>query len=117
MLTIQFTVTRCIRVTSSYRKERLKFLRARPDIANHVQKLILRPSYFTPASPSASDTEAYIASAMDLLAPSLGCLRTFIWDGLEMPQDRIWATLRARYVLPNSPNDGTVTIIPQLPPT
>lgn len=94
--------------------ERLEFLISRPELAHYIRKLILRPSHLLTTSQSAVEAESSIARAMELLAPNLRSLHTFIWDGLEMPEDRIWATLRARYVLPTSSMDTIIIMIQQL---
>jgi hypothetical protein len=74
--------------------ERLEFLLRRPDLAHYVHKLVLRPSHLQDPSPELFNAEIAISKAIELLAPNLYSLHTFIWDGLEMPEDYIWSTLR-----------------------
>ncbi|TFK43737.1 hypothetical protein BDQ12DRAFT_731725 [Crucibulum laeve] len=75
-------------------QEQLNFLLRRPCISRHVRKLILRPSHLCVASENILHAENEIIRTVELLAPNLTCLNTFIWDGHERPDDSIWTTLR-----------------------
>jgi hypothetical protein len=86
-------------------KERLEFFIRRPELAHYVQRLILRPTHLLVASQSTAEVELSIARAMELLAPSLLCLHTFLWDGLEMPAEFIWSSLQTRYLYPTYNNE------------
>ena len=75
-------------------KDRLEFLIKHPELARRIRKLVLRPSCWLVSSAEALDNEVWVTKVLELLAPNLHALYTFIWDGLEMPEDRIWSTLR-----------------------
>lgn len=72
-------------------------LEQRPDICAHVRKLALRPNYYLawPRVDTRLD-ERWVASMIDKIAArgSFSKLHTFDWDGLEMPTDSLWTTLR-----------------------
>ena len=40
------------------------------------------------------DAEGQISNDMIQLAPMLMGLETFIWDGVEPPEEKLWVTLR-----------------------
>lgn len=65
-----------------------------PDIARHVQKLLIRFSEIPKAR--SINCNGYIISALvQRLAHSLDALHTFIWDADEIPQrDDMWFALR-----------------------
>ncbi|KAJ6549686.1 hypothetical protein B0H19DRAFT_1264606 [Mycena capillaripes] len=73
----------------------LRMLKARPELCAHIHKLAVRPNYYL-AWP-ARDTqlsEEWVATMISRIAGTLTNLRTFDWDGLEMPRDGLWLTLR-----------------------
>ncbi|KAJ7610736.1 hypothetical protein DFH06DRAFT_1308611 [Mycena polygramma] len=73
----------------------LHMLAKRPDLCAHIRKLAVRPNYYL-AWP-ARDTqlsEEWVAMMIEEMAETLTSLRTFDWDGLEMPRDALWLTLR-----------------------
>lgn len=67
----------------------LSMLNQRPDVARHIQKLVIRfASTLTKHSFRVSDL-------VRTLAPKLDGLNTFIWDAEEMPQcDEMWFALQ-----------------------
>ena len=69
-------------------------LNHRPDIARHVQKLLIRFSTNTKGRPI--DYNNYTVSTLvQRLAPTLDALQTFIWDADELPRrDEMWFALR-----------------------
>ncbi|KAF8872955.1 hypothetical protein BD779DRAFT_1679476 [Infundibulicybe gibba] len=73
----------------------LRMLSTRPEICVHIRKLALRPNYYL-AWPKADEPldEGRVVARVEKLAPSLVSLHTFDWDGLEMPADHLWETLR-----------------------
>ncbi|KAF7332322.1 F-box domain-containing protein [Mycena kentingensis (nom. inval.)] len=73
----------------------LKLLRNRPELCAHVRKLALRPNYYL-AWPRPDDAvdEGWVSKMVSALAPHLNRLRTFDWDGREMPSNGLWRTLR-----------------------
>ncbi|KAG5341934.1 hypothetical protein C0989_006777 [Termitomyces sp. Mn162] len=46
------------------------------------------------------DAEEQISDDMNKLAPMLMSLETFIWDGVEPPEEKLWVALRKQYVFP-----------------
>ncbi|KAJ7060862.1 hypothetical protein C8F01DRAFT_1141091 [Mycena amicta] len=73
----------------------LNLLAKRPELGAHVRKLALRPNYYLawPDKDIAVD-EAWVAKMVRIIAPGLRRLRTFDWDGTEMPPNGLWRTLR-----------------------
>ncbi|KAF7288181.1 F-box domain-containing protein [Mycena chlorophos] len=73
----------------------LNLLMKRPELCGHVRKLTLRPQWYLswPTPDSALD-ERWVAKMVRLVAPGLTRLRTFDWDGTEMPPNTLWRTLR-----------------------
>ncbi|KAJ6603610.1 hypothetical protein DFH09DRAFT_1124694 [Mycena vulgaris] len=73
----------------------LFMLAARPELCAHVRKLAVRPNYYLawPAC-DVSVSEEWVADTIARLAPHLTGLRTFDWDGCEMPPDTLWHALR-----------------------
>ncbi|KAJ7436002.1 hypothetical protein B0H11DRAFT_2207375 [Mycena galericulata] len=73
----------------------LRMLAKRPALCAHVTKLAVRPNYYlawpTPDTPL---NESWVAEMIRAIAPRLTRLRIFDWDGLEMPRDELWFTLR-----------------------
>ena len=67
-------------------------LNHRPDIARHVQKLLVRFS----TGPGTRSIDWYMVSSLvHRLAHTLDVLHTFIWDADEIPQrDDMWFALR-----------------------
>lgn len=81
--------------------ERVAFFLRRPHLARCVRKLILRTHsrlYFSDIPPARKD-DAELTRAVELLLPNLHNLLSFDWDGVEMPNDKLWLALRARCVL------------------
>ncbi|GLB33961.1 hypothetical protein LshimejAT787_0108450 [Lyophyllum shimeji] len=75
-------------------KERLTFLAARPELARHIKRLVIRPNHLMSSSYIWLDAEVEISEAVERLAPQLSALATFIWDGLEPPEESLWIALR-----------------------
>ncbi|PFH49847.1 hypothetical protein AMATHDRAFT_95590, partial [Amanita thiersii Skay4041] len=73
----------------------LLMLSNRPDICAHVRKLAVRPNYYLswPKRDRYLD-EDWVADTIAKIAPSLTSIHTFDWDGLEIPSDHLWDTLR-----------------------
>ncbi|KAJ6609408.1 hypothetical protein B0H10DRAFT_1813767 [Mycena sp. CBHHK59/15] len=73
----------------------LRMLTRRPDLCAYIQKLAVRPNYYL-AWPKVDQplSEDWVASMISKIAQNLTRLHTFDWDGLEMPADSLWLTLR-----------------------
>lgn len=74
--------------------ECLEHLISRPDIAGYVRTLVLQPNYLQDHRHHFLDAEKDIATTLSLVIPNLRSLKKFLWDGLEMPEDHVWAALR-----------------------
>jgi hypothetical protein len=76
-------------------------LAGKPELCAHIQKLAVRPNYYlswpTRDLPLSED---WVAMKISDIATMLTNLRTFDWDGLEMPRDGLWLTLRNSCVIP-----------------
>ncbi|KAJ7454684.1 hypothetical protein FB451DRAFT_1278980 [Mycena latifolia] len=76
----------------------LKRLDLEPNLAIHIRKLVVRPSRpsrWIRANETTVD-ESLVADMLAQLASSghLENLHTFIWDGMESPNDSLWLALR-----------------------
>ncbi|KAJ7289756.1 hypothetical protein C8J57DRAFT_1278375, partial [Mycena rebaudengoi] len=73
----------------------LRMLTLRPELCVYIQKLAVRPNYYL-AWPRIDDplNESWVARMIYRLADKLTRLQTFDWDGLEMPMDDLWRSLR-----------------------
>ena len=86
----------------------LDMLYEHPDIARHVQKLVVRQGGCpgTPRSvdsfPTCASSHAdsdHVCAAVKRVATRLDALQTFVWGGEEYPlDDSIWLALRESYV-------------------
>lgn len=67
----------------------------RPDICRYIRKLAVRPNYYL-AWPKANERldEDWVVDMLLKIAENMALLHTFDWDGLEMPNDRLWIALR-----------------------
>ncbi len=76
-------------------RKTLKMLQQRPEVCRYIHKLAVRPNYYL-AWPKADERidENWVASTVESIAQSLTTMHTFDWDGLEMPKDSLWQTLR-----------------------
>jgi hypothetical protein len=77
----------------------LRMLALHPELCAHVRKLAVRPNYYLawPVRDTAIG-DVWVARTIEKLAPSLTALRTFDWDGCEMPPEGLWRALRKSYV-------------------
>ncbi|KAJ7762953.1 hypothetical protein B0H16DRAFT_1718787 [Mycena metata] len=73
----------------------LAMLQRDPEICGYIQKLAVRPNYYLawPAR-DVPMREGLVVELICKVAKNLTNLRTFDWDGLEMPRDELWLTLR-----------------------
>ncbi|KAF9456661.1 hypothetical protein BDZ94DRAFT_331836 [Collybia nuda] len=73
----------------------LELLGQRPDLCALIRKLAVRPNYYLAwPKPDKPLDEEWVASKIAKIAPYLTSLNTFDWDGLEVPVDVLWSTLR-----------------------
>ncbi|KAK7042082.1 F-box domain-containing protein [Favolaschia claudopus] len=78
-------------------KSALAMLVRKPELSQHIQKLAVRPNYYLSwPNRDVHLPEAWVAQVISRIARKKGLkqLRTFDWDGLEMPEDDLWRTLR-----------------------
>ncbi|KAF7340585.1 F-box domain-containing protein [Mycena sanguinolenta] len=73
----------------------LRMLSTRQHLCSRIHKLAVRPNYYL-AWPTRDKllSDDWVAKMITALAKSLTNLRAFDWDGLEMPPNRLWRTLR-----------------------
>ncbi|KAJ7481777.1 hypothetical protein FB451DRAFT_1237132 [Mycena latifolia] len=83
----------------------LTVLAKRPGVARHIRKLAVRPNNVEWALPEEPVSETALSELVSRLAPSLTSLHTFVWDGLEGPEDEVW--LKLRKSCPHLVNIGT----------
>jgi hypothetical protein len=78
----------------------LKLFKRRPELCQYVKKLAVRPNYYLSwPKPSEHIEEDWVAGMVEEIAHNLTRLQVFDWDGLEMPCDSLWATLKEKWVL------------------
>lgn len=74
-------------------------LRSRKDICAHVRKLAVRPNYYLAwPRPDEQLSEAWVVTMIQDISMDLTAMHTFDWDGLELPDDSLWETLRSKWV-------------------
>lgn len=84
----------------------LNMLYEHPNIARHVQKLIVRHEGYAKAPQSVGSTRgfsyaepSYVCAAVKRVATRLDALQSFVWGGEDYPwDDDIWLVLRRSYV-------------------
>ncbi|KAJ7121008.1 hypothetical protein C8R44DRAFT_623441 [Mycena epipterygia] len=83
----------------------LSVLAKRPGVSRHIRKLAVRPNNAEWTLPEDPVNEVVISNLISRMAVHLASLHTFVWDGLEMPEDQLW--LRLRKSCPHLVNIGT----------
>jgi len=83
----------------------LSVLAKRPGVTRHIRKLAVRPNNAEWTLPEDVVNEVVISNLVSRMAVHLTSLHTFVWDGLEMPEDQLW--LRLRKSCPHLVNIGT----------
>ncbi|KAJ7216451.1 hypothetical protein GGX14DRAFT_441563 [Mycena pura] len=83
----------------------LDVLARRPAVARHIRKLVVRPNNAEWTLPEEHIDEISLSELISRMAVHLTSLATFVWDGLEAPDDRMW--LRLRTSCPRLINLGT----------
>jgi len=75
----------------------LKMLTTHKDICGHIKKLAVRPNYYL-AWPKADEyiNETWVVQQIETISKDLIKMHTFDWDGLELPDDCLWETLRSK---------------------
>ncbi|KAG6836130.1 hypothetical protein H0H93_011089, partial [Arthromyces matolae] len=75
-------------------KAALEALTHRPRVTRHICRLIVRPNNVERTPQGEYLDEPYVASLIATMAIRMSSLRSFYWDGLEMPNDELWLSLR-----------------------
>ncbi|KAG6830405.1 hypothetical protein H0H92_000901 [Tricholoma furcatifolium] len=65
-----------------------------PKLARHIRSLTVRPNNVERSSSNDYLDEEYVAGVIATMACHMPLLRSFLWDGLEMPNDKLWIALR-----------------------
>jgi hypothetical protein len=83
----------------------LSVLAKRPGVVRHIRKLAVRPNNAEWTLPEEPINEVAVSDLVSRMAVQLTSLHTFIWDGLEQPEDQLW--LKLRKSCPHLVNIGT----------
>ncbi|KAJ8503363.1 hypothetical protein ONZ45_g10922 [Pleurotus djamor] len=79
----------------------LSYLAREPDVAMFVKKLIIRPNHRAWESTvhQEEQNESWIADLVTIIAAQgkFQQLKAFHWDGMEVPKDKLWVTLRSHF--------------------
>lgn len=100
-------------VLKSSRKCRiaLEMLGRRKDLCKFVKKLAVRPNYYLSwPRPDEFLQEQWVVRQLETIAEDLENMHTFDWDGLELPEDRLWETLRLKCALLSLPSEHSILI-------
>ena len=75
----------------------LEMLGRRRDLCKFVKKLAVRPNYYL-SWPRRDEhlPEEWVVQKLEDIAADLENMHTFDWDGLELPEDILWETLRLK---------------------
>lgn len=95
----------------------LNMLLHRKDICGYIRKLAVRPNYYLAwPKPDEHLSEAWVVETIEQLSTNLTAMHTFDWDGLELPNDSLWVTLRSKCVfhLSAPPRPLTPSSCPEL---
>lgn len=73
----------------------LRMLSRNPQIARHVQTLVVRPDHAeqTPRTRYTPFDGSVISGIVRQAAAHLDALHTFVWDAEELPPDNMWLSL------------------------
>jgi hypothetical protein len=69
-----------------------------PEITQHINTLIVRPNYMERTPSGDFLDETFVSSIIIRMSSRLPALQAFAWDGVEMPEDGLWHSLRQRFV-------------------
>lgn len=69
-----------------------------PNISQHVRELIVRVNLVEWTGADERVDEDLVATLISKLAVKLQRLESFEWDGLEMPHNSLWQSLKTKYV-------------------
>ncbi|KAH9474684.1 hypothetical protein JR316_0013149 [Psilocybe cubensis] len=80
--------------TNKHCKTALIALAKRPDLTQHIRRLVVRPNCVEWTDSGDEMDEDLLATLIARMAPRLQALEAFEWDGLEMPGPELWDSLR-----------------------
>lgn len=69
-----------------------------PDITRHIHTLIVRPNNMERTPTGDFLDETFISTVVIRMSSRLPALKSFTWDGVEMPADGLWHNLRKLFV-------------------
>ncbi|KAJ6622768.1 hypothetical protein B0H10DRAFT_2012805 [Mycena sp. CBHHK59/15] len=72
----------------------LSVMAKHPGVVQHIKKLAVRPNNTEWTIPEDPINEVAVSDLLSRISVHLTSLHTFIWDGLEMPEDQLWLKLR-----------------------
>jgi len=89
-------------------------------LCGFIRKLAVRPNYYLSwPRPDELLDERWVVDMIKEIADGLTSMHTFDWDGLELPKDCLWDTLRLLYVtnvvVIDWNNNNTITTSPSCP--
>lgn len=88
--------------TSFQCAEMLNAFERTPELAGYVKALTVRPNSQDWAAPAEAEAlnESWMAAMIGKIASAghFAALHTFIWEGVSVPEDSLWLTLRVRLV-------------------
>lgn len=77
----------------------LSMLKHHRHLCGFIRKLAVRPNYYLSwPRPDEPLDECWVVDMIKEIADGLTLMHTFDWDGLELPKDCLWDTLRLQYV-------------------
>ncbi len=75
----------------------LEMLLKRKDLCGYIRELVVRPNYYQAwPQPDKRICEVWVANAIKKISRHLKAIRSFDWDGLELPDDSLWSELRSK---------------------
>ncbi|KAG6887974.1 hypothetical protein C0992_010035 [Termitomyces sp. T32_za158] len=90
--TVELTTNRCCKIA-------LEAFSHSPKITHYIRVLTVRPNNVERTPQGDYLDEDFVAGLIMNMAIRMPLLRSFHWDGLEMPDDKLWLTLRQLYAL------------------
>ncbi|KAG6917352.1 hypothetical protein DXG01_002817 [Tephrocybe rancida] len=69
-----------------------------PKLTCNIRMLVVRPNNVERAPAGDHLDEDFVAGLIATVASRMSLLRSFYWDGLEMPNDKLWLALRQLFV-------------------
>ncbi|KAF8909635.1 hypothetical protein CPB84DRAFT_1431427 [Gymnopilus junonius] len=80
--------------TNKQCKSTLITLAKRPEVMQHIRRLVVRPNSVEWTDPADEMDEDLVACLIARMADRLRNMEAFEWDGMEMPDDGLWSALK-----------------------